>query len=297
MDKEKITNLYNKTGYPFQQFCLEYIRNFVCKDGGQETNCYAAVSEYPFTYPKSNGPNLGIHSTIDIIAVTSSCQQEYLMFLIIECKKADEEIKNWIFNADDKEKEFRKSNFVFSLYNDNDKHEHILLTKSLFFPELGYNNIHSYDHCNQVIELREDFKKINLNQNLKVYNGIYQCNHASYAFERVTPKNRNIEVLSPPCDFRSFKKTIYLPILITTANLYIAKYNTNEIKEGNVNPNQIEYIPKDWLTYDFPSPDFINRYKDIENNEIDIEKRTTFVVNYKSLEKFLNKLRFPILDV
>src|SRR5260221_14566197 len=81
MDKaEKIRELLNFSGYPFQHFCGDKL----AKLAG-----FQVAAEVPFTHPPTNGPLLGVHGAIDLLAACPSSDDSVLLFFIVECKKAN----------------------------------------------------------------------------------------------------------------------------------------------------------------------------------------------------------------
>ncbi|MCX6740321.1 MAG: hypothetical protein NTZ49_03780 [Candidatus Parcubacteria bacterium] len=285
MEKEKAVKLLNETGYPFQKWCLDTIRN--C-DQDHGSWIFKAVSEFPYTHPSSNGPILGAHGSIDIVAVrgVKGIEEKTLLFLIIECKKANSNIKNWIFLNESLDK---KPLFIFSDIIDNNlMYERKYLTRQLTFPDLGYRLIGDFNYCNQSIETNDKLTTINRNQDDKIYKAIRQAAHGSYALENKIPKY--IEGISNKVNFLQFKHFIYLPVVVTTANLYLTKLDYKKIQNGDVNFKDIDMEEKKWLSYEFPLPDFINYGVIRDSITISSENRTTFIVNDKSFVEFLKNV-------
>ncbi|MCK9573675.1 MAG: hypothetical protein M0R20_04700 [Candidatus Omnitrophica bacterium] len=277
IDKSKITDCFNETGFPFQQWCLETIRNFSKDHGGWG---YKAISEWPFTCPPSNGPLLGVHSTADIVAIRGvTGAADTLLFLVIECKRANANIKNWVFMSD---KYDNKPLFIFSKVDDDLK-EAAYTTRRLTFPGLNYTT-ENFDYCNNVIEAKNDFSSLNRNQEERVYKAIRQANQGIFALENKKP--RYIENLTTGLPSDVFKYFVFLPVVVTTANLYTTDFDYKNVTEGNILKENINYTEKKWITYEFPLPDFINYGRQLDG--IALEKRTTFIVNDKSFTDFLS---------
>lgn len=279
-DKTKVTNSFNETGFPFQQWCFEIIKNTILQ--GEK---FEVISEYPFTFPPSNGPILGVHGTIDILAVKKiKLYADYcLLFLVIECKRANKSIKNWFFT---RSKENRLPVFMFSDV-DNKLNEKMFVSRKVIFPNLGYKNIVDFDYCNQVIEINDLLTTVNRNQEEKVYKAIKQVNHGVSALERKIPKY--IEGITNIIDLTRVIRFFYIPVVVTTANLFIADFDFKKIIDGDISDKEIEYTKKKWLTFEFPLPDFISCGSE-QDQRIAIEKRTTFIVNDKSFEEFLKNI-------
>lgn len=282
LDKQKITERFNETGFPFQHWCLETIRNIDKDHGGW---IHVAVPEHPFTFPQSEGPTLGIHGAIDIVAVRGvKGIEKSLLFLVIECKRANNEIKNWIFISDKHE---RKPAFIFSRITNESLVEKIEVSREMAFPELGYSYPGDFDYCYQGIEVNETQTTINRNQEERIYKSLRQVNHGACALEHQIPKNLYIEGLDRAFNFTKWQNFIYIPVIVTTANLFIANFDYKNIKDGDILSEVGDYQEKKWLTYEFPLPDFIS-YETPER--LHLEKRTTFIVNHASLVGFLEKV-------
>ena len=89
MVQDKVLDLVNTSGYPFQYFCAQSILDL----GG-----FQVANEVPFTDPPSNGPLRGSHGQIDILACSPEKSGRGLVCFVIECKRANNKIKNWVFS-------------------------------------------------------------------------------------------------------------------------------------------------------------------------------------------------------
>jgi hypothetical protein len=281
-DSQKITKKLNETGFPFQHWCLEIIRDFKNNNGGW---AYRAITEYPYTFPPTNGPLLGVHGTIDVLAIRAAEQlDKTLVFLVMECKRADAKIKNWFFFQDKKD---RRPKFIFSDLDSRTpfKEANHFFINQITFPDLGYSNPEQYDYCYQGIELNSNFENINLNQKEKVYASLKQVNHGLRA---IISSNKKINGLTDSLNFSAFEHFLFIPVLVTTANLFITPItNYKEIRSGDLQSQKINYESKNWLTYEFPLPDFLSFR---ENGNQQVNYMTTFIVNHKSLIEFLSKI-------
>lgn len=283
IDPIKTTNKINETGFPFQHWCLEVIRNFKEDHNGWR---FYAVTEYPYTFPPTNGPLLGVHGTLDILAIRGAERLEKtLLFLVIECKRANDKIKNWFFFQD---KINRKPTFCYSDLDNNVpfRKKGRSLIRQLTFPELGYSTVGQYDYCYQGIELNSNLENINVRQNDKIYNFLKQVNHGLRALE--CTKDKKIESLTADINISIFEHILFIPVLVTTANLYVTSFlDYKDIVSGDLKPGKTDYIPKDWITYEFPLPDFLSFQGE---KEVLSNYSTTFIVNDKSFIEFLKKV-------
>lgn len=88
MDKaERIRTLLNLSGYPLQHYCADKLSKI---DG------FRVAAEVPYTHPPTSGPTLGVHGAIDLLATCPSSDNSQLLIFVVECKKANDKIKNWI---------------------------------------------------------------------------------------------------------------------------------------------------------------------------------------------------------
>ncbi len=282
-DKEKKTNLLNETGFPFQQWCLETIRN-ISKEHPL-LNFYS-TSEWPFTFPPSQGSMLGVHGTADVVAITglkNKNQKNILIFLVIECKRAKSSIKNWMFIKDSVDS---RPTFFYSNVREGIKEDRSII-RHLKFPDLGYASINDYDYCNNAVEFNKELSNINRDQSEKTYKAIKQANHAAHALEENEPKY--IEYVTTEISLEQYDYFVVLPVVLTTANLFITEFDYKNIHNGDLCPNDVSYVKKSWLTYEFPLPDFLSF--SVRNSQIRVEKRTTFIVNHEHFIEFLKGVK------
>jgi hypothetical protein len=280
-ESEKITNKLNDSGIPFQGWCFDVIRNL--KLGNLDYD-FRAVSEYPFTHPSSNGPLLGKPGTIDILsAVEVNGLDDCILLMVFECKRANDKIKNWIFLSD---KIGKMPVFVYSDIDSELSDTKKLILRGLTFPELDYSKKEDFDYCYQAVEVNSKLNEWNRSQDEKVYKAMEQANRGVVALENKNPKY--IEGLTTNIDLSKFKHFIYLPIVVTTANLYLAEFDYSDIDSGNIAKDKAKYTSRGCVTFDFPLPDFLSY--GAEKKGFVIEKRTTFIVNDKYLEKFLRRI-------
>ncbi|WP_238440059.1 hypothetical protein, partial [Frankia sp. AgB1.8] len=86
----------------------------------------------------------------------------------------------------------------------------------------------------------------------------------------------------------SKRQSIYLPVVITTADIYLAEFEPQEAASGIIPPGRLALGgPKQWISYEFPLPDYLGYEIRREDNSASVKKRTIFIVNESSLEDFL----------
>lgn len=125
---EKIREILNFSGYPFQHYCVDLIGKL---------DKFQVSAEIPYTHPPTNGPLLGVHGSIDAIAACPDIQGEKLVIFVVECKKANDRIKNWIL-LPNKQQRPKWPTFTSSEVP-ADNQEALGATRSAIFPRLGYS--------------------------------------------------------------------------------------------------------------------------------------------------------------
>jgi len=274
---EKIREILNFSGYPFQHHCADRISRL---------EQYQISAEVPFTYPPTNGPLLGVHGTMDLLAARPDSKNRLLVCFVIECKKANDKIKNWIL-LPNKQQSPRWSTFIISRLPPGER-EQLSVTRGVTFPELGYGKSGQYDYCVNGIEVNTALTSANQDKGEKIYNPLKQVAHGVRAFESAHPK-----VVEGIEYFRESKhqERFYIPVVITTANLYVIDFPLDKVTQGEVPAGDLSLgDAKKWISYEFPLPDYLSYEIDrAEEGTVFVNKRTVFVVNDKAIDEFFSK--------
>ena len=272
---EKVLGLLNTTGFPFQHYCSQVISNL---DGFQVS------IEVPFTDPPSNGPLLGIHGQIDILACCLDGASKILVCFVIECKRANEKIKNWVFLRNHQQ-DPRWPTFVTSTGDNFGNSQQLQINRNILFPALGYPELDRYDYCVNGLEINQNLSSVNRDQSEKIYKPMAQVVHGSHAFETMHPK-----IIEGIDYFRQDlgKLVLHLPVIVTTAELYLADFDPTLVKEGDIQGGDLDIgSPRSWISYEFPLPDHLSYGLNRPGGgRTVIGKRTVFVVNFQSLTDF-----------
>lgn len=271
MDKKKATDLLNSTGLFFQDYCASVLKS--------SNLGYSLKTEEPFTFPPSNGPIVGLSGSIDILAVYSDSKKSFCF--IIECKRAIPSTKNWI---------------LFKTKNDSSRTYFLGKSKGpsgggagsygLLLPQLNYTKLEDYELCDRAIEVNQSFDKLSRNQEEKVYRSLVQANHGlAAAFVGMAP------LLAEMCN-RSERPMYYIPIVLTTANLYLAGFEPSNVNpdDGTLLESHLSYAEKEWVEYEFGLPDYLSALK---KDSLLPHRRSTFIVNSRHMKKFFAGIRFP----
>ncbi len=270
------------------------------------------AKEFPRSHsptPPSLGAQLGKSSSIDILALKNFSADDFsanrppkffdgLILFFIECKRADPKVKDWIFTKDPGGLKL-PTFFTKTLIPANSPHGlYYEIARNVCFPNLNYKRTADLDFCLQGTEFKSGLTDINRDKDEIIYKPLLQANHALNAiFRKSAIYPPQIEGLNFP--LKKTEKILFLPVVVTTANLYVANYNPKEVdsKTGKIEEKNISFgEPKPYITYEFPLPDYLKysgkkTYNTFERREIeellDIERSTTFIVNSEYWEKFL----------
>jgi len=276
LDSTNMLNLVNTSGFPFQHNCASRIAAL---------NGFEVAQEVPFTFPGSNGPLLGVHGTVDIVAThRATPESDDIVCLVTEAKKANEDIKKWIFFEND-QKNPKWPMFAFEKNMGNTKA--VMLSRTITLPLLDYPAQSNYQYCSNAIETNSQLSAINRNQTEKVYQSLKQVAHATRALLQMPKVIEGLNDLGGMV----YNHLIFLPVVLTTAELYIPKFDKKSLVKGEIDQKDFELgPPRKWLTYDLPLPDYISyQISRPENSIITVEKLTVFIVNADSLEEFFEK--------
>ena len=224
----------------------------------------------------------GFEGTIDILAILKA-ESDLLVCLPIECKKADPEQKHWVFELRTTPEE---RTFPFDLYDFSKNN--INYGKNIFFPTLGYNNMQPLDKAIQSFEFNEAIGKINRNLQQRPYLALKQSNEAVSSFldER---RSRIYEIAGIE---RNKANILYIPLVVTTANLHILNYKPEDIdwNSGTIKTDKLDIKDKKWIHYEFPLPYHLRTR--IDNNLKGLVKRPSFIVNSNNFLEFIKALTY-----
>ncbi len=269
MGKEQITALLNQTGSFFHDYCAELLRSLPLG--------LSLRTEEPFTYPPSNGPLLGLSGSMDLLAVYADSRKSFCFS--IECKRVLPDAKCWVFFKT--KEDAARAYFVCLSEGPTGTHvQRVGLTLS----RLAYTSLDDYELCNRVFELNEDLKNLNKRREEKAYRSLLQANHGLVA--TLVGKRADLVKMS-----NGSKKPMYfVPIVLTTARLYLAKFDSGKIDvaTGQVLANGADYEEKRWIECEFGLPDYLAS----PTGDL-FRRRSTFVVNSLNVREFFENIVFP----
>lgn len=272
-DVDKVRELLNVTGFPFQHHCADRI---------SKLPNFQVSAEVPFTYPATNGVLLGVHGAVDLLAACPSSNGDVLVLFVIECKKANDKIKNWIF-LPNKRQSPKWPLFFFSEWPAN-KSMQVGVTRSATFPGLGLARSADFDFCINGIEANAALTTPNRDQSEKIYNPLKQVVHGAIAVQGASP--RIVEGIEHLRNVQ-YPIHLYIPVIVTTANLYTADFPVDQLSHGEIQPGTLSLNgPRKWLTFEFALPDYLSGFVKREGGSISVAKRTVFIVNDQSIDEF-----------
>ncbi len=281
---DRALEIVNETGFPFQHQCADAIAGY---------QDFAVSMEVPYTYPQTNGPLLGVHGQADLIAVAPALTEpDALMVFVVECKRANDKIKNWLLMTNPVQAPRWPT--LFTSLDPESPPQLMSVNRAINWPELGYETGAAFDYCINGVEVNSDFRALNRNSEDKLYRPLQQVAHAAMAIGAMYPK-----IIEGIDYFRTFERPerIYLPVVLTTARLYKIGFTPELVHDGAIPTDDFELgEPQKWLTYEFPLADYLGGSVERPNGPTHIPKRTIFIVNSEHLAEFFKAARSPRLQ-
>jgi hypothetical protein len=244
---------------------------------------FTAYREYPYSY--GTHP-LIISGTVDVLAETSINNGGIVLILPIECKKADPKLKHWVFEPHRPTGIRDMPYFMFSKDGENS------FTQGYNLPNLSYNAYGDYENCVNVFEFSEDKGAINRSSDKAL--------RAFYAIKQPNEAVPGIAEKIPSLSRQPAAKNFIIPIVVTTANLWITQYDPQDISKatGEIDATKLDLVQKDWLLYHYPLVFHEQTRGSLVGSTTDgiirPDKRPTFVVNSIKLPDFITNLIYDL---
>lgn len=213
------------------------------------------------------------------------------IFLTIECKKHNPELNDWIFYPKIQNllygEDYSQCSFLKTYPSTFDDGVHARIELS----ERRYSDKPISGDCREV---RGTYKDVSngiktKTSNSSITDASYQVTLATHSIvnEHVKLLDENIKKNNTP----SYTVNAYIPIIVTTANLFLLDYKLTDIdsKSGEISFDNAKLQSVDWLWYEYPVPPHLQM--DID---IDFSHKTT---NIKNLRKYDFAVRRNILIV
>lgn len=252
----------------------------------KDQRVFTTFREYTYSYSRGG---VNIDNTLDILAETGIQDNNLILFLPIECKKADPNLKHWVFEPhrpdSPKQQEMIMSVNVGNTY----------YSRWYNLPSLGYHTYSDYENCINVFEFSEAKGALsrNTSKELRAYYAIKQANEAVPGIVEKIPG------LSRMASYAN----VVIPIIVTTANLWVTDYDPGKIinESGEIPIDDLKLESKNWVIYSYPLsfhetvPGTLVNDRKIEGSHTP-DKRLTFIVKSTSLKDFVEKLIADLRD-
>ncbi len=243
---------------------------------------FAVRREEPYQLITPSGELVG---TIDVLAVCHT-GAGFDLCLCIECKKANPEQKHWVFERGepvDRNAQHPQDEYGFVFYDEAAKHANYSTTMP--FRALGYTPKEPFERALQAFEFNEAKGSLSRNSEEKAYNAIQQANRALAGINPNSHPDRLLRIL----DTGETRSVLYLPVVVTTANLWVIDYLPDHVgwKDGTIDIKDLGALSKNWVHYAFPLPLSLQVDGGAAGTP---NKRPTFIVNSQSFETFIEKL-------
>ena len=168
--------------------------------------------------------------------------------------------------------------FMFTFGGDNwFKQEYIL-------SNLCYNTYEDYEGCINVFEFNEESGALYRNSDKML--------RAYYAIKQVNEAIPGIVAKIPSLSRRPVAKNYVIPVVVTTANLWVTQYNPQDISKatGEIDAAKLKLEQRDWLLYHYPLALQEQIVGTTTEGAIRPDRRPTFVVNSVKLPDFVTNL-------
>lgn len=186
------------------------------------------------------------------------------VYFIFECKKANPSLTEWVFFKRNNEE--AKSSVFYRFRNKQTINHKIYPPFYKDVCDRGYQITHKKTQSFSNI-----FKDPIFKSSMQVSEG----------FKSVII---NDQFLNRALDEKDTMPLFYVPVVITTANLYICETDVGsiDIETGEANSAGIKYTKQDWLEFSFPLPEYLQVRG--------CDRRNIYIVNIQNLNIFLNTI-------
>lgn len=306
IDQERMTHALNVEGIFFQSKCAKEV---------EKAGFELRFMEYPVSYPKNKPIEKTVESTLDIfaekIANPHFDSKKWAINLLIECKKANPKFKDWVFFKKIKTHLGTDELLLNATMLKNikrGKHWKInfdkIVTKEPFqYFEQNYISVppdiknpirQSLDICYDGRELKGDYEKKNAwkSSTERIQSACMQISIAlrSFMFETFQYQFKLFFEKMDPDDIN-----YYIPIIITTANLFTVDYKIKDIDlgKGEIEESKPKFDSVPWLVYEYPLESYLQlKTEGLWDYHLSDREKTRklhiFIVNSKALLKFLS---------
>jgi len=273
-------NALNEQGYLFQETCEHTLKN-----REKQTEWEVKASEYPVSLE-------GQDTKVDIV-LHLKAQSSLELYALVECKRADPAYVYWVFGTHGRFGDALCSTLGFECreIRSGQPYQVNRLLEQLHF------NVITDDAINWLEAKRDSNRRVSTPQNIEnafvqVLKGV-----GGFAQEQLDQRRKGSTLF----------KTFFVPVVVTTASLYVASYKPRDVdlSTGKIGKDKVFFGPQgqpaeeeQWVLVDYgvgenvtPKP-IPESYQGVDPAELQKHKiRSIFVVNSKSLVNFFSRLR------
>jgi hypothetical protein len=255
------------------------------------------TTNYPVEYPPPNGPFRGKESSLDIWARRDN-DPSAVVDVLIECKKANPDFVNWVFFP--KHESSTSTPFCYVKSNNTQNIESFPKWKPETVIQTGATTL---SKTNDAREVRGDYLKHQGNNKTKTSNAAIQeaAYQVALAYRAIVQEEQNLlekacmssEHPEPPLLSKS-----YLPVIVTTANLYEVEFlpNSTSLVSGEIEFANTTLKPVQSALYEYALPKHLQFYpqnplKTLKGSDSDTFSRMhILVVHSETLSELLSNL-------
>lgn len=255
------------------------------------------ATNYPVEFPPPNGPWRGKESSLDIWARRDS-DSRLVVDALIECKKANPDFVNWVFFP--KPGCSTPSTISFArVDNKNPTGANQPWSTSISLT----HGITTIPMVNDAREVRGEYSKVKGGNKTKTSNAAIQ--EAAYQTALGTRAIVHEEGVllrkargSPEHPAPPWSEKLYIPVIVTTARLFIANFDSTSVKlsSGEIDLHDAELEPVQTVVYEYALPKHLqhapaNPLDTLRTGNSELFSRMhIFVVNAEALTGFLSDL-------
>lgn len=205
-----------------------------------------------------------INGSIDFLCFYNLPSHPFFHY-IIECKKADPSLKDWIFFRRYKDEE---ETSIFYRYDKKYPRPRHIVSEALFSK--------IYDRAFQ-INASLSTNSFNNQRKDPIYSASIQ---ACTGLKNIIYNERRFSEYS---EYHSLP-LFYVPIVVTTANLYVCEEDSLDIniKTGEADTKKVNYTLKNWVEFSNAIPEYLQIGG--------VDRASVFIVNSQHLENFFNEM-------
>ncbi len=284
-DSDWTVHSLNIQGTFFERWCQETVK---------KSNWKILSTNYPVEFPPHNGPLIGEQSSLDVYAQLT--KSTILLTLLIECKKNNPGFIDWVFfpHSDTNHPKHFTGSLIANKYAEGVENK--WETIASLSPMISLEWIPTSDAW----ETRGTYLGYKDGEKTKTSNAaISKAAHqialtTKAIFERELSNNNALSTQAK----MPYVHQIFLPTIVTTAKLFICKFDPKDIDEktGEIPYSKVTLEEQPYLLYEYPLPVHfhstpLDKVSVLKTGNKDFGTRMDIlVVNSAKFKEFLLKL-------